>query len=297
MEDQVSLKFWGTRGLISSPGKEFTRYGGNTQSIQILYRDHLIIIDTGFGITNLGEQLIGEILGKKRQVTAHIFFTHFHWDHIQGLPFFHPIYFPNTTLNLYSPCSKEATHRNLDLLFDGSYSPFAGIGSMPSTINYHQLQQGFELDGLRFEFLQTDHGLQAIRNTDDYSFAYKLTCTGSGHSTCIATDHEARPGKLNSAFIEFARGSHLLVHDAQFNEQEYEKHTGWGHSSSSMALDNALAIGCDRCLLTHHAPGRTDEEINFHIEELKSEEKYHNLAFDFAREEEIYKFRLLRKSA
>ena len=82
MVSSMKIKFWGTRGLISSPKKETAIYGGNTSCIQIVYKNHLILIDTGFGVTNFGEVLMDRILKKNEELTIHIFFTHYHWDHI-----------------------------------------------------------------------------------------------------------------------------------------------------------------------------------------------------------------------
>ena len=103
MDSSLKVKFWGTRGLISTPSIDTVEFGGNTSCIQILYDKRLIILDTGFGVSNLGEILMQRIIENKEPLEIFIFFTHFHWDHIQGLPFFHPIYFPSTTIHLYSP--------------------------------------------------------------------------------------------------------------------------------------------------------------------------------------------------
>ena len=130
----LRVKLWGTRGLISAPGQETAIYGGNTPCVQILHKNNLIIVDTGFGCCNLGEELMERIVVNREELNIHIIYTHFHWDHIQGLPFFMPIYFANTTLNIYSPVPKKVTHSNLDILFDGSYSPFDGLMAMPSEI-------------------------------------------------------------------------------------------------------------------------------------------------------------------
>ena len=97
MDSSLKVKFWGTRGLISSPFTDTLEFGGNTTCIQVLYKDHLIIIDAGFGASLLGEALMPRILQKKEKLHVHLFFSHFHWDYVQGLPFFHPIYFPSSS--------------------------------------------------------------------------------------------------------------------------------------------------------------------------------------------------------
>lgn len=277
----MKIKFWGTRGLISSPKKETAIYGGNTSCIQIVYKNHLILIDTGFGVTNFGEVLMDRILKKNEELTIHIFFTHYHWDHIQGLPFFHPIYFPSTTLNLYSPLSSDLAMENLDVLFDGSYSPFAGINSMPSTMIFHELNKSITIGDLKVDHTPLDHGWHEAP-----TFAYKFQ--NSEESIVIASDHEARKSDINDRFIEFAHDCSLLVHDGQFSEKQYLDKKGWGHSSVNQALDNALASKAQMTLLTHHLPDHSDSDLNLLYEKYNNDDKYRNLNFAFAKESFLY---------
>lgn len=253
--------------------------------MQIMYKEHLIIIDTGFGVSNLGEQLMGRILKNKEELTIHIFFTHFHWDHVQGLPFFHPIYFPSTTLNLYTPVATEAEFKDaLNILFDGTYSPFAGIDSMPSKIRYHCMSGPTEIDGLKVSFARCDHGDLTLKSGGTYAYCFEA----DGGSIAIATDHEAQPSACNDALVKFAEGRSILVHDAQFVAAEYAKRQGWGHSTVEQALANARRINAGLTILTHHDPDRNDHVIYGMEEQFARLPENQNLKFVFAQEGKIY---------
>ena len=281
MGSHLKVKFWGTRGMISSPHKDTNKYGGNTSCIQIISENKLIIIDSGFGITNFGEELMKKIISEQENLSIEIFYTHFHWDHIQGLPFFHPIYFPTTSLNLYSPMSHEELHDNLDPLFDGSYSPFSGIKSMPSKIEFKQLKQEIEIGPIKVNFCPLYHG------DCGHSYAYKFAHK-EGSSIVVAVDHEANDSEINNKFIEFSKNCDLLIHDAQFTEEEYKDCSNWGHSSIKMALDNCLKINPRFTLLTHHSPYRKDAQIDSSYSKYSKISKYKDIEFEFAQELKIY---------
>jgi phosphoribosyl 1,2-cyclic phosphodiesterase len=277
MASPLGIRFWGTRGLVSTPGKECAKYGGNTACAQILHGDHIIVIDAGFGIANLGEQL----QGKLNQRPIHILFTHMHWDHIQGLPFFHPIYFADSEIHLYSPMPSVQLHQNLDILFDGSYSPFEGIDRMPSKISFHQMQDTLVLpDGLTVTAAPANHGHE--HNQHGKTWAYKFAVRD--HALAFVTDHEADPPSANRPIIELCRGVDLLVHDAQYSDTEYVAHRGWGHSTPRMAVNNAIVCGARELLMTHHHPSRTDVQLDVMARNLRNE----TVHTDFAREAHDY---------
>jgi phosphoribosyl 1,2-cyclic phosphodiesterase len=289
----LGIKFWGTRGLISSPRPETSIFGGNTPCVQILYKDHLILVDTGFGCTNLGDELMDRILQKKEDLTIHILYTHFHWDHVQGLPFFKPIYFKNTTINLYSPEPEGALLENLNILFDGSYSPFESLLTMPAAIKLHSLTAPLELDGLKIEFKPVDHSLDASHKAACETYAYKFTAP-DGQSVALITDHEARSSAKNKALVQFAKDVDVLIHDGQYFEEEYANHVGWGHSSAKAALENAIKIGSKLTLLTHHDPAHNDKDLQALHRALMKSPKFRPLNFEFARENVVYDVALLK---
>jgi len=279
----LGVKFWGTRGLVSSPRPETAIFGGNTPSVQVLYRDHLVLIDTGFGCANIGDELMARILQRRERLTIHIFYTHFHWDHVQGLPFFKPIYFDSTTLNIYAPCATEHTLQNLDILFDGSYSPFESLMTMQAKVNLHQLSGALELDGMRISYQAVDHGI-SLPHEDCY--AYRIEA--EGESVTLITDHEARNSQKNKDLVDFAAGSDLLIHDGQYTAEEYLKRKGEGHSSVEQALDNARKTGAKLTLLTHHDPSRNDKDLQALHRAMMRIPRFRPVRFEFAREEIVY---------
>ncbi len=260
MAVKSSIKFWGARGLVSTPNRENTIYGGNTTCMQIMHDDQLIIVDTGFGACHLGEVLMEDALKKQKKLDIHIFYTHFHWDHTQGLPFFHPIYLKNSSLKIYCPLAPEITKGNLDILFDGSYSPFAGIDSMPSSIEFIELKAAVTIENIKVDFSPLDHGRDLTNQIVVPTFSYRFDLPDE-QSIVVATDHEGRSSACNDALIEFAENSDIFVHDAQFSDEEYQTHVGWGHSSLSQAVKNIKKSKAKMGILTHHAPGRTDAQI------------------------------------
>ncbi len=276
----LHLKFWGTRGLVPSPRKTTAVFGGNTTCIQVIDNKHLILVDSGYGIALLGEDLMRRFLVEKREMELHIFYTHFHWDHILGLPFFQPIYVPSTRLHIYAPTSKDEIWKNLDILFDGSFSPFSGINSMPSQILFHELTGSTSIGDLKITYTPVDHQIQGHELSESMAYAYRFA--RGKDSIVIACDHEAKPGKINDRFITFAKGASILVHDAQYTDQEDSQ--GLGHSTMSQALENGRRIKAGRTLLTHHDPKRNDDELLAIESKLKHNNLYHDLVFEFARE-------------
>ncbi len=287
MEPKLAVKFWGTRGLISTPGSENSIFGGNTTCIQIIWKDQLILVDTGFGASVLGETLMPLMLKEKQKFNAHIFYTHFHWDHVQGLPFFHPIYFKSQSLNIYSPAPVEFTKSSLDVLFDGTYSPFSGIDSMAANINIRQLSGSMDISGLEVEHIEINHISMEDQSNISKVYGYKFT-SPEGESICIITDHEATEGKANESVVNFCKNTNILIHDGQFTEEEYKNHIGWGHSSIEAALKNQSLSNAKKCILTHHAPSHDDKFIQEYQRKLVGSPEFVDLNYDFARERVLY---------
>jgi phosphoribosyl 1,2-cyclic phosphodiesterase len=280
------VRFWGTRGIVPSPRLSTSLFGGNTNCIEILHKgSEIIVVDTGYGIALLGESLQDRILNHKETMTVHIFFTHFHWDHVLGLPFFHPIYFPSTQIHLYAPYEERVMMKSLDVLFDGSYSPFSGIGSMPSKIRFHHLKRAVSIEGVKVDFTQVNHDIQGLSTKQLLTYGYKFS--SSQQSIVVASDHEVdKDNALNKQFVKFAKRTNILIHDGQYTDKDVVR--GWGHSTITQALDNACRIQPGITILTHHHPDRNDDEILALHAHFKSKKEYKNLKFEFAREGAIF---------
>lgn len=282
MDSSLKIKFWGTRGLVSSPGPDHAIYGGNTATIQISKNDQFIVVDSGFGLTNFGDSLAG-----KSNLDIHIFYTQFRWDHTQGLPFFLPIYFPENNIHLYSPHPADEIHKKLDILFDPSYSPFEGLKKMPANIHCHQIKQNDLVQTFNVQFEEVNVGREIRKNSNIPSYSYRFS-SADAPDLAVVLNHEASPCKENEKVTELCRDVDMLIHDALYFEEDYLDHQGWGHSTPRLALELALKARARKVILTQHAPGRTDQSINELMDALKKEKNFQNLKFDFAQEEPEY---------
>jgi phosphoribosyl 1,2-cyclic phosphodiesterase len=252
------VRFWGTRGSIATPGPQTTRYGGNTSCVEVRTDDGtLIILDCGTGARALGLHLLRS---EERPLRLHLLTSHTHWDHIQGFPFFDPIFLPDTELYLYAP--QHFQHSLEEALAGQMRDPYFPVkfDDLRSLMHYTELGEGcFWIDHVRVETQYLNHTAPTI--------AYRLS---SGSATiAYVTDHEPfwvptagtfqHPG--DRRHIEFLKGADLIIHDAQYTQEEYCGKVGWGHSTVEYATDVALAAGAARLALFHHDPGHDDKTM------------------------------------
>lgn len=275
----MKLKFWGTRGGIATPSVHTEELGGNTTCLELgLDSGQTLLLDAGTGIIEYASSGIP----KGHPHEFHILFTHFHWDHMQGFPFFFPIHFPDSQIYLYSPFPKEMLFQHLSDLFDGTYSPLKNINNLNSTLHYAQLAEGGqELLGAQIHFALTQH--------PEPCYAYRIEA--DGQSLCFVTDHEARDDARNQGLIELMRDVDLLVHDAQFTEAEYQQYyQGWGHSSIERAIQNAREAQAARLLLTHHDPVHSDDFLRTYLYRLQRHQALNQSLewLDLASENKLY---------
>ena len=236
----MKVRFWGVRGSIPSPGSITQKYGGNTACIEVRVgdEDRLIIIDAGSGIRTLGNYIMGHDL-PRGPISADIFLSHTHWDHIMGYPFFTPIYIPGTTMRVHGPVSFEDDP--LEEVVGGQmkyrYFPI-NLGELASEIEYIRLKETPEIDMGRGLILRTkllNHPITALGYRFEYNGKVVCTCYDTepfrnlfitdpedpGYDEAMAMEGEEVAIEQNLAVEEFFAGADLLIHDAQYTDAEY----------------------------------------------------------------------------
>ena len=254
----MHVRFWGTRGSIATPGRHTARYGGNTSCVEVRGADGtLVVLDCGTGARGLGLHL-GQLPQPPR---LHLFIGHTHWDHIQGFPFFVPAFVPGAELNIYAPLGFQ---RGLEEAMAGqmeySYFPVK-LRDLRSRIHFTELDEGFfRVGDMLVETQYLNHTAPTI--------AYRISSGGA--CVAYATDHEpfwaASDGRYDhpgdQRHIAFLRGADLIIHDAQYTEEEYREKKGWGHSTVEYATDVARAAGARQLALFHHDPSHDDAAVD-----------------------------------
>ncbi len=272
----LSIKFYGVRGSISVFGEEYREFGGNTTCIQVMAADtqRIAILDAGTGIRQLGKDILSI---NPEQKEIFIAFSHFHWDHIQGLPFFSPAYEQDMHINILA-LGQDRKIKNLKDIF--------GI----------QMQARFfpltmEDMGANFSFLSIDKNSEVFMPPD--GIPVKMTAVRHNHpggaysyryerqncSIVISTDIE-HGDTIDQNIVKLARNCDLLVHDAQYSSTELEQRKGWGHSSYDQAIEVARQANVKKLIITHHDPEHNDDY-------LRKKEKWCQQRFsncEFARE-------------
>ena len=259
----MRIRFWGTRGSIPKPGPATVRYGGNTSCVEVRADGTLIVLDCGTGAHELGQQLVA---GNPGPMRGHLLITHTHWDHIQGFPFFAPLFVAGSEWDVYAP---RQMGRTLEEILGGqmhrTYFPVP-LGELAATIRYHELTEGvFDLDAVRVTTRYLNHPAPAL--------GYRLE--SNGVVVVYATDHEphsrhhpdatgdaARVHREDARHIEFLAGADLVIHDATYTLEEYPARLSWGHTPAEWAVDFAVAARARRLALFHHEPSRTDRAID-----------------------------------
>lgn len=245
-----SVRFWGVRGSIPTPGPTTVEFGGNTSCIEIRAGSELIIIDGGSGLRNLGQALLDEM-----PLVARLFFTHFHWDHIQGFPFFSPAFIKGNRLDLFGSNKLSSTLAET-LSGQMNYPNFpVSINEMAAHIKFHDLREG--------EAVAVGSAVitNAQLNHPGGVFGYRVDF--GGHAVVVATDteHYSCP---DPKLVELADGADLLIYDSMYTPNEYQGRgersakTGWGHSTWEEGIKVAKAARVKQLVLFHHAPDHDD---------------------------------------
>jgi phosphoribosyl 1,2-cyclic phosphodiesterase len=264
----MRLKFWGVRGSIPVPGERTVRYGGNTTCIEVrTSANDLIILDGGTGIFPLAQTLLKEL-----PVTAHIFNTHSHWDHIQGLPFFIPIFIPGNRIKFYGafdPISGDGPERIMNVQLQYSYFPVREA-EMKSHFDYVALmpRESVTVGAALITPVMLNHPV--------VNFGYRIDCDGK--SVFFTGDHEPHFNIYEAgdeefteyqtlieeqrlSIVEAIRGADVVIADAAYTQEEYPNKKGWGHGTFDSCIQLALDAGAKILYCTHHEPTRSDDDL------------------------------------
>jgi phosphoribosyl 1,2-cyclic phosphodiesterase len=251
IKTSTSIKFWGVRGSIPTPGRGTVRYGGNTSCIEIRCGKDIIILDAGTGLRKLGQSLLAEF--KQKPLNLTLLISHTHWDHIQGLPFFAPIYESRCRLRILG---SEGARTGLES---------ALTGQMESTyfpVPFSKLPSNIEIEELRdFNFAIGTTLVSAQRaNHPGLTVGYRLFSPDG--VIVFFPDTEPRHGGDDRDMIDFIRDADVLILDSQYDSGEYQKHTGWGHGCVDDSVSLALKAGVKKLILFHHDPDHDDKKID-----------------------------------
>jgi phosphoribosyl 1,2-cyclic phosphodiesterase len=248
---QVRLKFWGVRGSTPTPQIENLKFGGNTSCVEIRTAENeCIIFGAGSGIRALGQTLMQEAKGAP--ISTKIFLTHFHWDHIQGIPFFVPLYGPKNHISFYSGSTGKPLQETLEGQMAKPYFPI-DFGQVAARRDFHQIEAGGKIEA----------GSLTIRpfplNHPQGASGYRIECNGV--VIVYATDYEHGDREADNTLCEYAQDANILICDAQYTPAEYETHRGWGHSTWENAVLLARDARAEHLMLFHHDPVHDDQTM------------------------------------
>ncbi|TVP54859.1 MAG: MBL fold metallo-hydrolase [Gemmatimonadales bacterium] len=266
--DPTSLRArcWGTRGSIPSPGPETAVFGGNTSCLEVRTADgRCFVFDAGTGIRALGDRMAHD----PGSGDVDLFLSHFHWDHIQGLPFFAPLYAAENTVRIHAARQGDV---DVETLLRAQMGPVyfpVPYDSLEARMTFEPLTgSAWRHDGVEVAWYRTRHP------ADTYGFRIR----SGGVSVAYFPDNELEGGRYEvdgpgwrSGLEAFLEGVDLLFHDATFTDEEYPSRTGWGHSTFVQAIELAERASVKRLAFFHHAPSRTDGELAGIVAEMRGE--------------------------
>lgn len=287
----MKFRFWGVRGSIPVPGPSTVKYGGNTTCIEIRTDNNdLIILDAGTGIHPLGQALLTQL-----PVNAHLFITHTHWDHIQGLPFFSPIFIPGNDIKIYGgldPVTSEGIERALGVQLQYSYFPIREA-ELNANIEYNTIkpEQPVYINDAKITPILLSHPV--------LNFGYRVDCDGqsiffTGDYEPIFNIYDEKDSEYQEyqSFIDqkhqeialAMKGVDALIIDSSYTTEEYTFKKGWGHGTYDSAINLAKQAKVKKLFFTHHEPTRTDEQLDTIHKQLLQENTELNFELLLAKE-------------
>jgi len=256
-DPSFSLRFWGVRGSTPTPVARNLGHGGNTPCVAVeTADDQLLIFDAGSGIRELGIEVVQR---PQPPAELHLFFTHFHWDHMQGLPFFVPIYSPKTRLTIHSARPPNELREFLACQMSSPFFP-VDFGNLASQLEFRQIgtePQAF--GGLTIQGFPLNHpqGAQGYR------------IAGPGKTIVFAIDHEHGNAEIDANLCRISHQADVLIYDAQYTAAEYPQRIGWGHGTWQEAVKVAAAAQVGQLVLFHHDPDHDDAALEAIVAEAQ----------------------------
>jgi phosphoribosyl 1,2-cyclic phosphodiesterase len=245
-----SVRFWGVRGSIACPGPRTARYGGNTSSVEVRCGDRLLMFDAGTGVRYLGKSLDGA------RLDTDLFFTHTHFDHVCGLPFFRPLFQPNNKFRLWSGHLRGAMTLKR-VLAEFMMAPLFPVPPevFRSSLEYRDFSGGETLSPAPGVSVRT-----AVLNHPDGATGYRVEY--GGRAVCYVTDTEHVPGSPDKNILKLIDGADLVIYDSMYTDEEYRKFVGWGHSTWQEGVRLCRQAGAKRMVVFHHDPDHDDETLD-----------------------------------
>ena len=248
----LQVRFWGVRGSIAAPGPATARYGGNTSSLEVRCGGQLILLDAGTGIRELGISLQGEA-----PIDANLYFTHTHFDHVCGLPFFKPFFQPENRFRLWAGHLAGGTTL-ARVLREFMVAPLFPVPPevFRATMEYRDFKAGESLAHAPGIAVRT-----APLNHPDGATGYRIEY--GGKSLCYVTDTEHVPGTPDRTVLELIAGADLVIYDSMYTDEEYAKsYAGWGHSTWQEGVRLAKIAKVKKLVVFHHDPEHDDDKLD-----------------------------------
>lgn len=266
IEDRIKLTFWGVHGTLPVPGEQTVRYGGNTSCVSLeLSKGQFFIFDAGSGIKVLSDHIMGS---NQPMANVKIFISHPHWDHINALPFFVPLYIPGNEFEIFGPTHGDISVREmLSAQMDGVYFPIK-IKQFGATLSFHDLaEEQFDIGDVSIATMLLNHPGNCL--------GYRITY--QNRSVCYVTDNELYPESTPfyneyylERLVEFVSGADALITDTTYTDEEYPAKIHWGHSSVSQVADLAARAKVRGLYLFHHDPDHKDVTIDAKLDSARS---------------------------
>lgn len=265
VSDRIAVHYWGVHGTLPVPGAANERYGGNTSCVSLeIGGEPLYVFDCGTGIKRLSDRIM---IDTAQRFSARIFISHTHWDHINTVPFFAPLYLRGNQIELFGPYQGDLTIEHaISAQMESVYFPVT-VREFGARVKFRDLrEESLEFGAVRVETMLLRH--------PGYCLGYKLTY--HDRSVCYITDNELylptdprHDARYVQNLVNFVRGADVLITDTTYRDHEYPSKVDWGHSCVSQVADLAARAEVKRLHLFHHDPDQTDTDIDAKLDEAR----------------------------